>query len=177
MSAQVLDITASTDCIHYLAFRDLLPIDMRRKIVARSMHASMQREEMRPLEAVIDKPRAFPDQTALLCLPVAPDSGFLDESDTIQAAGHQPTAIHGSAVNDLSTSGDCRPQVFEGSDCDPECLRAQENPTSPSLHHSNRIKWVSALTTFQVQMIIIVPLAAAVWWLSTCAMHEKYSSS
>ena len=40
---QVLDIVASTDCIHYLAFGDLLPGDMRQRIAARTMHASVQR--------------------------------------------------------------------------------------------------------------------------------------
>ncbi len=41
--SQVLDITASTDCIHYLAFGDQLPGDMRQRIAARTMHASVHR--------------------------------------------------------------------------------------------------------------------------------------
>lgn len=41
--SQVLDIIASTDCIHYLAFGDQLPGDMRQRIAARTMHASVHR--------------------------------------------------------------------------------------------------------------------------------------
>lgn len=41
--SQVLDIIASTDCIHYLAFGDQLPGDMRHRIAARTMHASVHR--------------------------------------------------------------------------------------------------------------------------------------
>jgi hypothetical protein len=68
---QVLDITPSTDCIHYLAFGDLLPGDMRQRIAGRTMHASVQRQLAHQKEAAKEPTRALPVSSSLLCSPPA----------------------------------------------------------------------------------------------------------
>jgi hypothetical protein len=151
---QVLDITASTDCIHYLAFGDLLPGDMRQKIAARSMQASVQRHQFQMKEeGQVHQPFLGSCSHFSACAPLAASDLEPLELADISVEQRGPLSRSDSADDDaairqgISVSRTELPKI--------SCL-----PALPSGDHRR-----SPGRAWRVQILCVPLAAAAIWWL------------
>lgn len=156
---QVLDITASTDCIHYLAFGDLLPGDLRQKIAARTMHASVQRQQFQMKDAERERSHTLTcDSTSCnhrisACLFV--NSAGLEP---LVDACEQPSTS--SPLAPVARDGTANSDIIDSSGAEP--LMTSCHPGSPGIHS---VEYLPAPVAPRA-LVICVPLAAAaIWWL------------
>lgn len=158
--SQVLDITASTDCIHYLAFGDQLPGDMRQRIAARTMHASVHR--VRPHLAQ-SQPHCNVPPLLFAGLP-PPAAIQAERPETSPRLG----SVEKLANLARETAAACD---YPASDA---CRDVAEASSNLSLHVASRAGRTqlpySNCHTFS--LCLAVPLGAAVfWWLWTTFSH------
>jgi hypothetical protein len=153
---QVLDITASTDCIHYLAFGDQLPGDMRQRIAARTMHASAQR--LRPHLAHSQPDGDVPSLFACFSPPAVVETERPETLSRLAAVEKLANlSCETAAAGDLLASHEC---------CDvpgAESSRLSRGVRSSSSSHF-------AARAGRTQLLVISLGIAAVWWLwTTCS--------
>ena len=151
---QVLDITASTDCIHYLAFGDLLPGDMRQKIAARSMQASVQRHQFQMKEeGQVHQPFLGSCSHFSACWPLAAADLEPLELVGVSVGQRGPLSRSDAADDDAASS--------EGiSVSRAELPKISCHPALPSGDHRR-----SPGRAWRVQILCVPLAAAAIWWL------------
>lgn len=153
----MLDISPSSDCMHYLTFGDLLPGDMRQRIAGRTMHASFQRQQVHLKQAGPESTHELPlccsDETSAAAL----DGALAAQPAQIYTCDRRSSSPHASLApnNELAASDSS----------DVICLQ--------SLQTSFGSRFVGDGGDAQSQVpwaihpvFILAPLcAAAVWWL------------
>jgi hypothetical protein len=147
---------ASTDCIHYLAFGDLLPEDMRHKIAARTIHASMQRQQILMNEAGRELSLTSPcnsasryDHDRAFLVPV----GLGPTVDTCEEPSSSPRAA-------VAHDATAKSEALNSSGAD--------LPTFSCSCGSPRIRPYEHLSVSIARQALVIsaPLAAAaLWWL------------
>lgn len=153
----VLDISPSSDCLHYLTFGDLLPGDMRQRIAGRTMHASFQRQQVHLKQAGPESTHELP-----LCCSDEFSAAALDDALAAQRA-HADTCERRSSSPHASLAPNNELAASDTSDA--VCLQ--------SLQTSFGSRFVEDGGDAQSQVpwaihpvLILAPLcAAAVWWL------------
>jgi len=159
---QVLDISASTDCIHYLAFGDLLPGDMRQRIAARTMHASVQRLQFHD-KGTGQQQCAQPSHIEACCAPAPmPEAVGPEPPAILDVCLHQRQHLMPTDQRILSDRRDVvaaqniaavsEPLISIAPACIPSCSGVHERLSAGS-------------GVAQVHLIFLPLLAAALWWL------------